>query len=254
MGVGTAFALSTLTVAAAHKKTNLRKFPLTHGMLRASAETIAGPRPCDWFDVFVDDHGSLVALLMDVHEPAGASAEFLSSLLRETRSLLGEHARLHVVVNELELQLATHPGVEVGLIVLRISQRDAKVELLNAGMPPVANAGPGVRLELYPALSGPIGQRVGEVHPYELLPLSWGSTWLAVSDGMLNGAVDAKTVPALCAKLDLAAQGQALVAAGSHQLYDTFQRLLTATRFLRDDASGVLVGAYPGTRFQSGIV
>jgi hypothetical protein len=144
--------------------------------------------------------------------------------------------------------------MEAGLVIVRLSQRDAKVEVLNAGMPGVANAGPGGHLEVYPALSGPVGRRVGEVHPYELLPLVWGGTWLALSDGLVNGSVDVENVTALCAKLDLSGQGLALANSSSDELYDVFQSLLATARFSRDDATGILVGADPDARFQSGIV
>lgn len=223
-------------------------------MLRASGETIEGPRPCDWFDVFVDDAGNLVVLLLDVQANAESSAGFLAQVLRDTRSTLQEYQPLHSVVNGLEMQLAAHPGVEAGLVILRVSQRDARVELLNAGMPAVANAGPAGQLDLYAALSGPIGRRVGEVHPYELLPLRWGGTWLAISDGMINGSRDTENVAALCAKLDLSARGEELASSTGEELYDTFQGLLTATRFVRDDATGVLVATDVTTRFKSGIV
>ncbi|MES1178176.1 MAG: hypothetical protein ABUL62_27880 [Myxococcales bacterium] len=213
-----------------------------------------GPRPSDWFDVFVDDRGDLVALLMDVRSSAESPEDFLATLVRDTRTALRRGDALHQVVGELEMQMATHPGVETGLIVLRLSQRDARVEMLNAGMPAIANAGPGGRLDLYPALSGPVGRRVGEVHPYELVPLLWGGTWLAVSDGMMNGSLDTENVAALCAKLDLAGRGLALAASTSDELYDELQHLLSASRFLRDDATGVLVGADAAARFQSGIM
>lgn len=223
-------------------------------MLRASGETVDGPRPSDWFDVFVDDRGDLVALLMDGRSSAESPEDFLATLVRDTRTALRRGDALHQVVGELEMQMATHPGVETGLIVLRLSQRDARVEMLNAGMPAIANAGPGGRLDLYPALSGPVGRRVGEVHPYELVPLLWGGTWLAVSDGMMNGSLDTENVAALCAKLDLAGRGLALAASTSDELYDELQHLLSASRFLRDDATGVLVGADAAARFQSGIM
>ena len=222
-------------------------------MLRASAETIEGPRPSDWFDVFVDDRGDLVVMLMDIRSSAESTDAFVAALLRETRAGLRLHEPLHAVVNGLEMQLAAHPGVEAGLVILRVSQRDARVELLNAGMPAIANASPGGRLDLYPALSGPVGRRVGEVHPYELVPLVWGGTWLACSDGILNGSHDTENVAALCAKLDLGGQGLVLASSSSDELYDAFQKLLTQTRFLRDDATGVLVAADAVTRFQSGI-
>jgi hypothetical protein len=222
-------------------------------MLRASGETIEGPRPSDSFDVFVDEAGDLVVLLMDFHAAVEPSDAFGATLMQETRRALFEHRPLHAVVNALEMQLAARPGEEAGLSVLRVSQRDAKVEALNAGMPAFANAGPGEHVALHAALSGPVGRRVGEIHPYELLPLAWGSTWLIVSDGMTNGSLAPEHVGALCTALNLCEQGLALVEATADEQYDTFQGLLTAGRFVRDDATFILVSADPDARFQSGI-
>ena len=128
-------------------------------MLRASGETVEGPRPSDWFDVFVDEGDSLVLVLMDVRSSAESPPEFLASLMQTTRAALSDKQPLHSVVAELEMQLAVHPGVEAGLLILRVSQRDAKVELLNAGMPAVVNTSPGGRLDFYPAQSSAIGRR-----------------------------------------------------------------------------------------------
>jgi stage II sporulation SpoE-like protein len=223
-------------------------------MLRASGETVEGPRPCDWFDVFADDHDNLVLVLLDVRSSVESPQAFLAGLMQATKAALERKEALHTVVAELEMQLAVHPGVEAGLVILRISQRDAKVELLNAGMPPLVNSSPGGRLDFYPAQSAPVGRRIGEVHPYELTPLRWGGTWLAVSDGMLNGALDEDSVAALCAKLDLANRGLTLAQASREDLYDAFQAVLNTARFLRDDATGILIAADAGARFQSGIV
>src|SRR4051812_20885959 len=116
-------------------------------MLRASGETIDGPGPSDWFDVFVDDRGNLVLALLDVRDSAEAPPSFLAGLLADVQTSLQRHDALHTVVAELEMQLAIHPGTEVALLILRISQQDAKVELLNAGMPAVVNTSPGGRLD-----------------------------------------------------------------------------------------------------------
>lgn len=225
-------------------------------MLRVSGETIEGPRPSDLFDVFTDGAGDLVLVLLDVRSMADSSASFLGSLLHGLRAALEEHEPLHLVVNELEMQLATRPGIEAAAIILRISQRDARVELLNAGMPPLALALPGGELALHPQLSGPIGRRIGEVHPYEVVPLVWGSTWLALSDGMTAGALDTSAVEQLCEKLELSSSGMQLAAASREGVYDALQAALPASRFSRDDATCVFVAADvhgEGGRFKSGI-
>jgi hypothetical protein len=223
-------------------------------MLRASGETVDGPRPSDWFDVFADERGSLVLVLLDVRSSAESPPSFLAGLLEGTKTALQHNDALHTVVADLEMQLAIHPGTEAGLLILRISQQDAKVELLNAGMPAVANSSPGGRLDFYPAQSSAVGRRVGEVHPYELIPLRWGGTWLATSDGMVNGALDEESVATLCGKLDLENRAMLLAQASPEDLYDALQAALSTGRFLRDDATAVLIAADAGARFQSGIV
>src|SRR6478736_4617380 len=223
-------------------------------MLRASGETVDGPRPSDWFDVFVDERGNLVLALLDVRSSMESPQSFLVALMQNTKAALQRNDALHTVVADLEMQLAAHPGVEAGLLILRISQQDARVELLNAGMPAVVNTSPGRRLDFYPAQSSPVGRRVSKVHPYELIPLRWDGTWLALSDGMVNGALDEESVATLCAKLDLQNQALQLAQASSEDLYDAFQATLTAARFLRDDATAVLIAADAGARFQFGIV
>lgn len=223
-------------------------------MLRASGETIDGPRPSDWFDVFVDERGNLVLALLDVRSSAESPQSFQRDLMQNTKAALQQNEALHTVVADLEIQLAAHPGTEAGLLLLRVSQQDAKVELLNAGMPVVVNTSPGGRLDFYPAQSSAVGRRVGEVHPYELVPLRWGGTWLAVSDGMVNGALDEESVATLCAKLDLQNRAMLLAGASAEDLYDAFQAVASGARFLRDDATGVLITADAGVRFQSGIV
>jgi Stage II sporulation protein E (SpoIIE) len=227
-------------------------------MLRVSGETVEGPSPSDLFDVFSDDEGDLVVVMLDVRGVAESSGSFLASLLRQTRAALETHEPLHQVVGELEMQLAIRPGVEAGLVILRLSQRDAKAELLNAGMPPLANALPGGQLSLHPPLSSPVGRRIGEVHPYELVPLIWGSAWLALSDGMTGGSLDDQSVHDLCAKLGLEDRGVSLAASQSGHLHDILRAVLPPSQVMRDDATCVFVGADAqglagGGRFQSGI-
>ena len=243
-------------MAAAHKDPLVRSLPVQSGMLRVSGETIEGPRPSDLFDVFVDDEGDLVIVLVDVQGVAESSGSLLGAMMRHARSVLERHAALHQVVAELEMRLAVRPGTEVGLIIVRVSERDARVELLNAGMPPLAHALPGGHLSLHPPLSGPIGHRIGEVHPYELVPLIWGGAWLAVSDGMTGGSHDGQIVREISLKLELEQKGMTLSAATGEKLYELLQAVLPQMRFLRDDATCIILGADAlgqGGRFQSGI-
>ena len=224
-------------------------------MLRASGETIEGPRHCDSFDVFVDEAGDLVVLLMDVHASVEPSDSFVASLLCDARSALHAHQPLHTVINALEMQLAARPGEEVALAIVRFSQRDAKVELLNAGMPALANAGPAEHVALHAALSGPVGRRVGEVPSLRAFAIGLGQhlarglRWHAERfprPGRRPRDVCQTRASRQWPVVDDSQRGRAVrrlsgSAPGS-------------TRFLRDDATFILVSADPGTRFQSAIV
>jgi len=44
-------------------------------------------------------------------------------------------------------------------------------------------------LEFLP-LSSDVGPRVNRAHPYELIPLSLGSTWILASDGATQGSLE----------------------------------------------------------------
>lgn len=240
--------MAQLIVAVAKLDDDFSRFPLRHGLLRASGSTIEGPRLRDWFEIFVDNRGNLNVLLLDVACTRETSVDFLAGLLRETHTALLAQDPLHHVVAGLELSLAAQPGLEAGLIILRVSERDAKVELLNAGMPAVASAGFGQPLTLYPALSGAVGRRVGEVHPYELLPLVWGVTWLATSAGMLAGGTQEEGVAELCRKLDLSGRGSALSAASTGHLYEELRNVLGRDRLPSRDATAVLVSLDPSAK------
>ncbi|MEP7048809.1 MAG: hypothetical protein ABJB12_00585 [Pseudomonadota bacterium] len=237
-------------MAAAHKNPALDRIAVVHGMLQAKGETVAGAQPSDFLDVFVDQEGDLVVLLLDLQAPPEASEAFSNSLMREAREALEKHTALHSLVNRLEVLLAARPRMEVGLLVLRLSERDARVEILNAGMPAVASAGPGDHVAVYPALSDALGRRVGEVHPYELVPLAWGSTWLALSDGALDGSAEPDRVAALCAALDLTKRGSSLTAEGSDEHHEALQALLPRAQPGRADATLVLVSSDPPMRFK----
>lgn len=219
-------------------------------MLHVAAEAAREQRASDSLDVLVDQEGELVVFALDFQRPWLDSDPFASSLLAEARGSLERHAPLHSVVSALEMQLAARPGVEVGLLVIRVSQRDAKVELLNAGMPPVSCAAPGGRVTWHPALSHALGARVGDVHPYELVPLAWGSTWLAASDRALEHSLGQESVRQLCAKLGLTGSATQPSGASAAERSEALQALLMSAQERRDDATLILISADAEIRFK----
>jgi hypothetical protein len=159
---------------------------------------------------------------------------------------------------EIVSALRTFSGGErktaVGITLLRFSQPDARVEILNAGMPAVACVLPDGRLTLHAALSPAIGRRFGDVHPYELSPLIWGSSWFALSDGLTAGKQGPEDVRSWLSQNDLQKRGPELSALKPTALAALLAELASDDeRRSHGDASLLIVNADPTRRFRSGI-
>jgi hypothetical protein len=121
-------------------------------------------------------------------------------------------------------------------------------------MPPLACALPGGNITVHPVLSSPLTSTTTMPPPVEVVPLVWGSTWMAVSDGFTSGSDHPEVVKRLAMDLELRERGLALSQQTPDALYDVLaSRLAESGRFSRDDATLVLIGADPNARFQSGI-
>jgi hypothetical protein len=116
-------------------------------------------------------------------------------------------------------------------------------------MPPVVCAAPGGRVTVHPALSHALGARVGDVHPYELVPLAWGSIWLAASDRALEHSLGQENVRVLCAKLGLTESATQSSSASAAARSEALQALLMTAQERRDDATLILLSADPDIRF-----
>ena len=129
----------------------------------------------------VDEAGSVCVFVVKV---TGAAAR--PGLPALAAAAIGVAARaglpIYELVGDLRRFAASESAVNLGLSLLRISTRDSRVEILNAGMPAIIRLLPGEAPTLYQSRSGPVGNRFAEVYPYELMSLVWGSAWLLTSD------------------------------------------------------------------------
>jgi hypothetical protein len=150
--------------------------------------------------------------------------------------------------------LFEYPGTELRVTLMRCSVADARAEVTTAGMPPLACVRPGGSITMHPAASPPLTSTTTVPPPVEVVPLVWGSTWLAVSDGFTAGSDHPEAVRRLAIDLELPEKGIALSGQTPDALYDLLaSRVSESGRFSRDDATLVLIGADPNARFQSGI-
>ena len=253
-GLGTAFALPGRALTAAFRKPEARKLPLQRGLLRITGDTLEGPRETDLFDIVTGPAGDVGIVLFDVSTRHGEPGDVGRALLAKARRGIQERTPLHAMMLDLVRTLFEYPGTELRVTLMRCSVADARAEVTTAGMPPLACVHPGGSITLHPAASPPLTSTTTVPPPVEVVPLVWGSTWMAVSDGFTAGSDHPEVVRRLAVDLGLGEKGLSLSGHTPDALYDVLaSRLSESGRFARDDATLVLIGADPSVRFQSGI-
>jgi hypothetical protein len=223
-------------------------------MLHVSGASRASAAPTDAFEVIVDDGAELTVMLLDVTAEEQARPDLRAAALSVVRDAVHARAPMYEIVSALRTFCAGEHKTSVAITLLRFSQPDARVEILNAGMPAVACVLPDGRVTLHAALSPAIGRRFGEVHPYELSPLIWGSSWFVTSDGLTAGKQAPEDVRALLTQHELLKRGSEL--SGSNQpalaaLINEIAEPSAATE--HGNASLLVINADPSRRFRSGI-
>ncbi len=219
---------------------------LSHGVI---ACTLRGRRASDAIEIVTERDGAVGVVLLDVR--AAREQETLRARLAASALIsLAEREPMHVLANSLRSVVCQAVAASVGVIALRVHPMHGRVELLNAGMPPVACVLPDGRLLQMPALSQDIGPRSNRAHPYELIPLAPGSVWFATSDGATGGSLDETTQ--LWSALGLPGSANDL-ACDSHEGLQFRLREQLGELPLPEDASLVVVPTAPPRRNESGI-
>ena len=241
-------------LASAFRKPAARKLPFLRGLLRITGDTLEGPLETDLFDVVTGPGGDVGIVLLDVQTRHGEPADVGRALLAKAALGFTERTPLHAVMLDLVRTLFEYPGTELRVTLMRCSVADARAEVTTAGMPPLACVHPGGHITLHPAPSPPLVSTSTLPPPVEVVPLVWGSTWMAVSDGFTAGSDHPDVVRRLAQDLELGEKGLALSGQTPDSLYDLLaSRVSESGRFARDDATLVLIGADPNARFRSGI-
>lgn len=238
----------------AARKPEARKLPVQRGLLRITGDTLEGPRESDCFDIVSGPGGDVGIVLIDVNcrqpEPGKVGQVLLATAARG----FTERTPLHAMMLDMVRTLFEFPGTELRVTLMRCSIAEARAEVTIAGMPPLACVHPDGSITVHPPSSPPLTATTTVPPPVEVVPLVWGSTWLAVSDGFTAGSDHPDAVKRLARDLELHEHGLALSGQTPDALYDLLaSRVLESGRFARDDATLVLIGADPHARFQSGI-
>jgi Stage II sporulation protein E (SpoIIE) len=224
-------------------------------MLLASGATLRAAIPSDACEVIVDSRAELTVTLIDVKSEPADEGDVVERALKVVREAARDHAPMYEIVAALRTFTAGEHDASVAIALLRFSQPDARVEILNAGMPAIARVLPDGSITLHASLSTPIGRRFGEVHPYELSSLIWGSTWFVLSDGLTAGQVSPDQVQSFLTEHGLAERGAALSNQAPAAVAAIAEELSTEPgRAEYGDASLFVVHADATRRFRSGIV
>jgi hypothetical protein len=133
--------------------------------------------------------GTVEIALLDVRAPRGQE-QFQARLANAVRAGLELRLPLHEIARSLRSVISLAVAASVGATILRLSESDERVELLNAGMPPVACIFPDGRLLSLPSLSPDVGPRSPGAHPYEMMPWVTGAVWVLASDGATVGSIE----------------------------------------------------------------
>jgi len=212
--------------------------------------TLRGRRASDAIEIVTERDGAICLVVLDVR--AARDQEALRAKLASSALVsLAEHEPMHVLANGLRNIVCQSAAASVGVVALKVHPMHGRVELLNAGMPPVACVLPDGRLLQMPALSGDIGPRSHRAHPYELIPLAPGSIWFVASDGATGGSLDETSQ--LWSGLGLP-DNAAELAAQSHDGLEEQLRQRLGPLPLPEDASLVVVPTAAPRRPESGIV
>jgi hypothetical protein len=212
--------------------------------------TLSGRRTSDAIEIVRADDDRTGVVLLDVRAARDHEA-LRARLATVAHASLVAHEPMHLLVASLRKVVCDAVAASVGVTALRVSTLDARVELLNAGMPPVACVLPDGHVLEFPALSGDVGPRVHKAHPYELIPLTLGSAWIACSDGATQGSLE--DAADLWSSLGLPESVTDLAHATREQLAARLGAALGPAP-LSEDASLVVIPTRQNARSASGIV
>lgn len=239
---------------ASFRQSNSRKLPVQRGLLRITGDTLEGPRETDLFDIISGPGGDVGVVLLDLTTRHPHPGDVGRVLLAKAARGINERTPLHAVMLDLVRALFEFPGTELRATIVRCSIADARAEITTAGMPPLACARPDGHITMHGTSAPPLTSTTVVPPPVEIVPLIWGTTWLAVSDGFTSGSDHPDAVRRIALDLDLAKRGLLLSGQSPDALYDLLaSRVSDSGRFARDDATLVLIGADPNARFESGI-
>lgn len=227
-----------------------KSLPLKHGILQVNGASRESASPTDAYDVIVDDRAELTVVLLDVETEAAARPGLRFEALAAVSQAVHDRVPIYEVVTALRAFIAAEARASAGIALLRFSQPDARVEILNAGMPPIGCVLPDGRLTLHAPLSPAVGRRIGDVHPYELAPLVWGSSWIVMSDSVTGGTSSPDAVRGVIERCEFAKRRGELAGCEPELLADT---VFGSDSPNGGDASVLVVHTDP-SRFRSGIV
>lgn len=228
--------------------------PFSVGQLRVTGVTLEGRKRTDTFDVTSGPAGDVGFVIIDRGSPRSEPDGLVRRLVELTERGFTERTPLHAIMLDLVRGLLDSPSTELGVTLVRCSAAEARVEITTAGMPPVACVPPSGPLTLHAVAAPRLRATTSSPPPVEFVPLVWGSSWLAISDGFAAESDASASVCALAAALELGEAGVALSQEPPVMLAKLLgARVAASARRPDEDATLVLLAADASPRFRSGV-
>lgn len=239
-------ARDELTCARLVQRAALPRVPLRQRGFRVTGEVVpSGDISGDFFDVVTDAVGRLSVILVDV-AGHGAPAAIVASAARMTLSnALSAGDPLDKVMESLGRCLRSQgdvPEATAALAIARFDPGGERVEVVNAGLPPLLCAQPDGPLLCFSSTSAPAGLFEGARHVTEVAAIELGSLMIMTSDG-LWGRHPTDDYQPLIRKFDVAGRGTAIASAGGAHMSGLILEIMAAfgASAGEDDATLVVV-------------
>jgi len=238
LDVEAARARDELTHARLVQQASLPRVPVRIRSFRVTGEVVpSGHVSGDLFDVVADPSGRVAVFLLDV-AGHGASAAIVASAARTSlRNTLRAGESLESVMASLVACLRGHGDVLEATAAVAIMRFDAsgdRVEVVNAGLPPLIGIGPQGDVRAFSSTSAPAGLFETTHHVTEWANIDVGSLFVLTSDGLRGGNLDDDNEQ-IVTRFDVANRGTHFASASKENVRALIYELMTAYGASDDD-------------------
>lgn len=237
-------ARDELTHARLVQQASLPRVPVRFRSFRVTGEVVpSGHVSGDLFDVVADQNGRVAVFLLDVAGHGAPAAIVASAARASLRNTLRGGEPLESVMASLVTCLRAHGDVPEATAAVAIARFDGtgdRVEVVNAGLPPLLCIGPDGVVKVFSSTSAPAGLFETTRHRSVTTGIEVGSLFVLTSDGLRGGSLDGDHEP-LVSRFNVAGVGTHFASASKENVRALILELMAAYGASSDDDDATLV-------------